>query len=247
MLLRASPGAHHCSRAYQKRKRRPLQRPPLPATKEICRTVTDNSDAPEKRKGHDGGVFGVARTIWNHPMFAGEPFSKREAWLWLVSSAVWKPTKIEIGEIEVHLERGQMAHSERFIAKKWGWPKTNVRRFLRLLESAAMIIKKVPAKREVDHPSPKSGPQSGPPRMLITICNYDKDQTVWRQSGPLFGPQENENRTKEELLNLKKREPLQEVGLWMDDTQSCRGSHEGKTDFGFQVIARERSRIEGLS
>jgi len=26
---------------------------------------------------------------------------------------------------------------------------------------------------------------------------------VWRQSGPLFGPQENENRTKEELLNLK--------------------------------------------
>ncbi len=33
------------------------------------------------------GVFAVDRGIWDHPMFACEPFTEREAWQWLIAEA----------------------------------------------------------------------------------------------------------------------------------------------------------------
>lgn len=133
----------------------------------------------------DHGVFAVHRGIFDHPMFAPEPFTEREAWLWMVSAAVWKARRVRAGRKMVDLLRGQLAFSERFLAEKWQWAKSSVRRFLERLKSEAMVT--TLADREMT---------------LITICNYEKyafDGTTREpQNGPPTGPLADHSRTKEE-------------------------------------------------
>ena len=68
------------------------------------------------------GVFAVDRGIWEHPVFAREPFSEREAFIWLVGEAAFRSRRVRLasGAI-VELARGQLAHSLRFMASKWCW------------------------------------------------------------------------------------------------------------------------------
>lgn len=42
------------------------------------------------------GVFAVDRGVWDHPMFADEPFTEREAWLWMVSAAAWMSKRVRV-------------------------------------------------------------------------------------------------------------------------------------------------------
>lgn len=100
-----------------------------------------------------GGVFAVSRGVFDHPFFAKEPYTEREAWLWLVGEAAWEPRKARVGNDMIMLQRGQLAHSERFMAQRWGWNKSRVHRFLIRLKIEAML----------DRESNR-----------ITICNYDK-------------------------------------------------------------------------
>jgi hypothetical protein len=136
----------------------------------------------------DQGVFAVHRGIWDHPMFAPESFTEREAWIWLVGTAVWKPSRVRAGRKLIDLARGQLIFSERFLAEKWGWSKTSVRRFLDRLKSESMID--TLADRDAT---------------LITICNYEKyafDGTArGPRNGPRTGPLEDHSRTKEEETN----------------------------------------------
>lgn len=108
------------------------------------------------------GVFAVDRAVFSHPLLTtGEPFSRREAWLWLISEAAWKPRKVgRIGAV-IELERGQLAHSVRFIADAWGWSKSSVDRFLTRLKTGTMI-----------------GTSTGTGLLVITICNYDAYQRL---------------------------------------------------------------------
>lgn len=114
------------------------------------------SDGMEK-----AGVFAVARGVFDHPLFADEPFSEREAWIWLVGEAAWRPTRARVGRAIVTLARGQLAHSTRFMAAKWKWSEARVRRFLARLKEDAMIDVKTDALAT-----------------QITICNYDAYQKV---------------------------------------------------------------------
>jgi len=107
------------------------------------------------------GVFAVARTIWNHEIFAPEPFTEREAWLWLISEAAWKRRTKRVGKWVGEIERGQIATSERFCAEAWAWEKTRVRRFFARLKAHHM------AHHKTDHQ-----------KTIITICNYDEYQKV---------------------------------------------------------------------
>jgi hypothetical protein len=43
------------------------------------------------------GAFWVSRGVFDHPLFRGEPFTQREAWLWLIAEAAWKPGRQRIG------------------------------------------------------------------------------------------------------------------------------------------------------
>lgn len=108
------------------------------------------------------GVFAVDRGVFNHPLLStGEPYSRREAWLWLLSEAAWKPRKVGRAGAVIELERGQLAHSIRFMADAWGWSKSSVERFLTRLKTETMI-----------------GTASGTGLLVITICNYDAYQRL---------------------------------------------------------------------
>jgi hypothetical protein len=108
------------------------------------------------------GVFAVDRGIWEHDVLSdNEPFSRREAWLWLLSEAAWKPHKRRVIGRTVELSRGQYVGSLRFIASKWRWSEPRVRRFLGALISSEMVDAKTDAGVTV-----------------VTICKYDEYQRV---------------------------------------------------------------------
>jgi hypothetical protein len=107
------------------------------------------------------GVFAVDRGIFDHSVFAREPFTQREAWIWLIAEAAYKPrTKRSDGKV-ISLQRGQLCHSIRFMADAWQWSKSRVDRFLDLLANQDMI------RRDTGTRTP-----------ILTICNYDEYQRV---------------------------------------------------------------------
>ncbi|MBO6542316.1 MAG: hypothetical protein JJ965_04110 [Alphaproteobacteria bacterium] len=106
-----------------------------------------------------GGLFTVDRSIWEHDLFSDEPMTEREAWLWLIGEAAWKPRKVRLGYSLIDIERGQLTHSVRFMADKWKWNKDRVARFLNMLKNRDMI---------------ETGTATG--QTVITICNYEKFQ-----------------------------------------------------------------------
>lgn len=107
------------------------------------------------------GVFAVDRGIWSDPDFADGEFSEREAFIWLVGQAAWKPMRIRIGSGAVDLARGQCAFSTRFLAEKWSWSEARVRRYLGRLISREIIW--ASADKKSTH---------------ITILKYDRFQRV---------------------------------------------------------------------
>lgn len=107
------------------------------------------------------GFIAVDRGIFDHPLFDEKhEFSRREAWLWLLSEAEWKPREKYIGSRKIQVERGQLAHSIRFIADVWGWHKSKVERFIGRLKTETMI---------------ETASETG--LLVITICNYGKYQS----------------------------------------------------------------------
>jgi hypothetical protein len=107
------------------------------------------------------GVFALDRGWFEHPMFAAEPFTEREAWAWLISEAAYKPHRRRIGNFQVNLGRGQLAASIRFLAEKWSWHRSKVDRFLERLKIETMV---------------ETQTETG--ITTITICKYDKYQRV---------------------------------------------------------------------
>lgn len=107
------------------------------------------------------GVFAVDRGVFEHPLLAGEPFTRVQAFMWLISEAAWKPHRRAVGSIVVELGRGQTAHSLRFLARAWQWSEPRVRRFLTRLKTDAMIDARTDAGVTV-----------------ITLCNYERYQRV---------------------------------------------------------------------
>jgi hypothetical protein len=112
------------------------------------------------------GVFAVDRGVFDHPKFSdNKPLSKLEAWLWLLSTAAWKPVRRRISGRTIDLQRGQLVASTRFMATRWRWTEPRVRRFLALLKSDA------DNEAEVDT-------QTDAGITVITICKYDRYQRV---------------------------------------------------------------------
>lgn len=84
-------------------------------------------------------TFFVDRRLFDDPDFAPEPFTQREAWLWLISEASFKPGRRRGSTGVVDLQRGEFSHSIRFMAEAWRWSKSRVDRFLSVLENRDML------------------------------------------------------------------------------------------------------------
>ena len=123
-------------------------------------------------------TFNVCRSIWTDPQFPNEPFTKREAWLWLVSEASWKDRVFRIGNHVVNLKRGQLAASIRGMAEIWRWEKTKVIRFLEVITQDKNIAT-----------------DTAPGVTVITICNYDLYQNAPAVNAPPSAPETHQDRT----------------------------------------------------
>lgn len=105
------------------------------------------------------GTVNISREFLDHPAFAVEAYTEREAWLWLIMEARWKAGQKRVGRKVFDVDRGQLVASMDFMAKAWKWSKARVFRFLKRLEKLEMIR----SKSETD-------------ATIVTICNYDKFQ-----------------------------------------------------------------------
>ena len=123
------------------------------------------------------GHINVARSIFDHPMFEdGQPLSQREAWLWLITNAAWRPMQIRVSNGRafemLHLDRGQLSYSRSFLRRAWHWTsEKRVRTFLDRLERERMVDL-----------------QTGRPQTVISICNYGVFQNGGQLTGPAKGP-----------------------------------------------------------
>jgi len=136
-----------------------------------------------------GGVFAVSRRLFNpsDPFFGGEPFSRREAWVWLLSEASFKPRTVHVtvgrSRIAVPLERGELAHSRPFMEQAWKWSPKQVRTFLDKLESDGRIERK--------------GRQNGQKYVVLSVCKYSEYQFGEADDGQTMGRQRADERAGE--------------------------------------------------
>jgi hypothetical protein len=148
------------------------------------------------------GHINVARSIFDHPMFDdGRPLSPREAWLWLISNAAWRPMQVMVrngrSQQLVNLERGQLSFSRSFMQKAWRWTSDKtVRTFLARLKKEGMVDL-----------------QTGQLQTVISICNYGVFQNGGQLSGPAngqaMGQQWASNGPEEEnIISIKEKKML---------------------------------------
>ncbi|MDX0289471.1 hypothetical protein [Sinorhizobium meliloti] len=120
----------------------------------------------------------VQTSIFDHEVFAAEPFSEREAWLWLISKAAWKDTVHRIGASVMPVPAGSLFVTIREMQAAWKWTSTRrVHQFLELLSSQNMI---------------ETCSETG--KTLVTVCNYSKYQNAETHSETLEGAEAKQKR-----------------------------------------------------
>jgi hypothetical protein len=103
----------------------------------------------------------MVRGWMDDDIFSPQPYTEREAFLYLIENASWKDRPFRIGKSVINLKRGQLTASLRYLAEAWKWNKNKVDRFLDLMAKVDRVKVK-----------------SGTPQNIITICNYSKYQDV---------------------------------------------------------------------
>lgn len=101
------------------------------------------------------GYYKMYRGWMDNPVFGNEPYSRAQAWEWLIGNAAWCDQQATVGFSSVDVRRGQLCRSIRDLAGEWRWEPTRVARFLRRLSCEKMIA---------------TGTATG--INVITICNY---------------------------------------------------------------------------
>jgi hypothetical protein len=105
------------------------------------------------------GWIAIQRRVFKAGKFKDTPFSEREAWIWLIAKAVFKPTTHRIGSTVYDVPRGSRFYTIRELMSAWKWGNTKVRNYLVFLEKQDMAVSEN-----------KSG------KTLVTICNYNEYQ-----------------------------------------------------------------------
>ncbi len=93
------------------------------------------------------GHVSIYRDIFNHWTWQDKPFCKGAAWIDLLLLASYRDKKCVLGSEIFELQRGSFITSELKLMDRWGWSKTKVRNFLKILEKDKMIYKKSDTKK----------------------------------------------------------------------------------------------------
>jgi DNA-binding transcriptional MocR family regulator len=127
----------------------------------------------------------INRRLFKHELWAEKrAYSRFEAWLDLITTARFDTTegRMVIGSTVVRWNRGQLVASLRYLAERWGWSKTKVDNFLKMLRAEEMI---------------KTQTAEGTASTIINICNYDTYNTEKQPEGQQQGQAEDSTRTTE--------------------------------------------------
>lgn len=124
------------------------------------------------------GWIKLNRSIQENWLWEEKPFDKKSAWIDLLLMANHKNNKFPLGNEIVEVEQGSFITSEIKLMNRWGWSKTKLRNFLKLLESEKMITKVVDKKKTT-----------------ISIVNYKVYQGCEDQEKTTEKPQEDQEKT----------------------------------------------------
>jgi len=105
------------------------------------------------------GWISLHRKIVDHWIYSNTKMSNLEAWLHILLTVNHANTKCNIKNTLYYVKRGQSLKSLDTWGKEFGWDKSKVRRFFKLLESDNMIVTKSEQKTT-----------------RLTVCNYDSYQ-----------------------------------------------------------------------
>ena len=105
------------------------------------------------------GYVKIYRKVMENEVFLELPYDRWHAFEFLVLKARRFPTITILKGKPIKLEVGQLIYGEDALARKWGWSRGKVKRFLDMLENLEMIK--------------KNGTPYG---TVITIENYTKYQ-----------------------------------------------------------------------
>lgn len=167
--------------------------------------------------------FYLMRRGWrDHPVFAREPYTEREAWQWLIEEAAFSSRKRRVSGDIVEVQRGQLIVSVRFLAGAWQWSKSRVDRFLTRLEREFMI-----------------GTAAGRSATVITLCNYDKYQFLREVGGTQPGTPAGHQRDTSGTNYKEGKE-----GLLLEEAKAS-SRHQARTARGSRLVAGWEPTPEG--
>ena len=135
------------------------------------------------------GWIKLYRCVTDNWFWKEEPFSFGQAWIDLLLRANHEAKKVPIGNEIVVVPAGSFITSELKLMDAWKWSKSKTRRFLKLLESDGMIIKKT------DHK-----------KTTISIVNWGKYQMQGTKKGPMEDRSETDERPIEDTNKNDKNE-----------------------------------------
>jgi hypothetical protein len=198
-------------------------------------TPFDHNGGPPLEDERASNWFAVSRDIFDHSIVGirNRPYTELEAWLSLLAMAQYEPTqRVNKGQIVV-LDPGQLMAAHSYLADRWKWTSSKVRRFLDLLMMDAMITrftneKKSASERQANRPEigTQTGKQNdkrgGNQIQIITICNYARYQLL------------------QEADRQANRQALQQAS----DKQTASECTENRQQFNKEQITQE---IESLS
>lgn len=137
----------------------------------------------------------ISRKLFEHRFWSEERvYSKFEAWIDLIQFARFEDEKRDFGSKVVIVKRGQCVASSRFLSNRWGWSRTKVETFLKLLEDDKMIQK--------SH-------QKDIGQTIVTICNYSQYNKVVNAEKPPKEPVQSQHEaTAEPNINIDNKENI---------------------------------------
>ena len=112
------------------------------------------------------GWISLHRKVFDNPIIRPKkPYSKFEAWCWLIIRANHTDSKFVLGTEIIKASKGEVITSQKKLSLQFGWGNTKLSNFLKLLQNDNMINLKTTTKTT-----------------RITICNYlsyqDKEDKV---------------------------------------------------------------------
>ena len=147
------------------------------------------------------GYILLHRKLFENEIYFEEKFDKAHAWIDLLLLANYMDRIVSIKGAEIQLKAGQLCLSKVSLAKRWGWDRRTVKKYLDVLQDVHMIVQ-----------------QNIGLTTIITIVNWNKYQSLVQGSdtgkyscerltmltdNKINNIKEKKGEAKDEVLNIK--------------------------------------------